>query len=142
MLQVTYARLARVGGKLLLHYKIKKFLVHNQKFVGDDETHLKRTAAWIARAQDATPDQGVSRGNDLLPSSKSNRDGWQPSYPETTGYIIPTMIDIAERLGDVGGLTLEQGDLRADGHDGGLHVAGEDGGFAGMHRGEEGLRWT
>jgi hypothetical protein len=46
--------------------------------------------AWLARAQDCstTHDGGVSRHFSLL-------DGWAPSYPETTGYIIPTFLQQA-----------------------------------------------
>jgi hypothetical protein len=42
---------------------------------------------WLARAQDnsSTRDGGVSRHYSLT-------DGWAASYPETTGYIIPTML--------------------------------------------------
>ena len=56
---------------------------------------LDRMAAainWICRAQDATPDDGVSYG--YFPG----RGGWRPSYPETTGYIIPTLVDFANRF--------------------------------------------
>src|SRR3990172_3706504 len=41
---------------------------------------------WLCLAQDVTGDGGVS-------ASFSLRHGWLPSYPETTGYIIPTMFD-------------------------------------------------
>jgi hypothetical protein len=43
--------------------------------------------AWLCRAQDSskTHDGGIARHYSLL-------DGWSASYPETTGYIIPTMI--------------------------------------------------
>jgi hypothetical protein len=46
---------------------------------------------WICRAQDcsATQDGGVARHYSLL-------SGWAASYPETTGYIIPTMIECAK----------------------------------------------
>ena len=40
---------------------------------------------WLCRAQDATPDDGVAAWYDLL-------RGWSASYPETTGYIIPTFL--------------------------------------------------
>jgi len=42
---------------------------------------------WLVRAQDnsATRDGGVSRHYSLA-------NGWAASYPETTGYIIPTML--------------------------------------------------
>jgi hypothetical protein len=48
--------------------------------------------AWLCRAQDcsATADGGVARVYDL-------REGWSASYPETTGYIAPTFIDLANR---------------------------------------------
>ncbi|MFH1701760.1 MAG: pectate lyase [Candidatus Zixiibacteriota bacterium] len=49
-------------------------------------THLAEAISWLTRAQDATPDDGFARAYNLL-------TGWAPSYPETTGYIIPTLID-------------------------------------------------
>jgi rhamnogalacturonyl hydrolase YesR len=49
---------------------------------------------WLCRAQDATPDDGVSGAYDLV------ADTWYPSYPETTGYIIPIFFDYAARTGD------------------------------------------
>ncbi len=50
--------------------------------------------AWLCAAQDnsATADGGVARDFSLT-------TGWASSYPETTGYIIPTMIDLARRTG-------------------------------------------
>src|SRR5262245_47425915 len=47
--------------------------------------------AWICRAQDATGGDGVSYGFDL-------KSGWLPPYPETTGYIIPTLLRYAGLL--------------------------------------------
>jgi Beta-L-arabinofuranosidase, GH127 len=57
------------------------------------EERLAAAAEWLRRAQDATGDGGVSWSYDL-------RRGWAPSYPETTGYIIPTMLALAARSGD------------------------------------------
>lgn len=54
---------------------------------------LDAAMAWLARAQDATPDGGVSEGYHLY-------HGWLPSYPETTGYIIETFLDYADATGD------------------------------------------
>ena len=50
---------------------------------------------WIARAQDnsATKDGGVARDFGL-------NTGWGASYPETTGYIIPTILEFASRRND------------------------------------------
>lgn len=58
------------------------------------EQVLGATAAWLARAQDATPDDGVAAWYDL--SAKR----WQASYPETTGYIIPTLYHYADVTGE------------------------------------------
>lgn len=47
--------------------------------------------AWLARAQDqsASHDGGVAR-------HFSVSTGWSTSYPETTGYIVPTLLTYAE----------------------------------------------
>ena len=47
------------------------------------------------RAQAATRDDGVSLGYFPL----QNDSGWLPSYPETTGYIIPTLLRYAKIRG-------------------------------------------
>lgn len=49
---------------------------------------------WLCRAQDfsASADGGVARDFSLI-------NGWATSYPETTGYIIPTLIDYGDRTG-------------------------------------------
>jgi len=64
------------------------------------ERQLAAAMSWLCRAQDATPDGGVSRGFALLHKPYFGGRGWQPSYPETTGYIIPTFYDYAQRSGD------------------------------------------
>ena len=51
--------------------------------------HLEAAAGWLRRAQDATVDGGVSWGYRL-------NGGWAASYPETTGYIVPTYLALAE----------------------------------------------
>ncbi|MBZ5495990.1 MAG: hypothetical protein LAP85_06265 [Acidobacteriia bacterium] len=59
----------------------------------DVEIHLKEAADWLRRAQDAGNDRGVSYG--------ARFDGqFLPSYPETTGYIIPTFLRLSEIYGD------------------------------------------
>lgn len=78
----------------------KKFEDRNYCFVGDNLHHLKLSINWLKNAQDITADSGVSRGFNLIHNSKSNNSGWQPSYPETTGYIIPTIIEAANILQD------------------------------------------
>ena len=58
----------------------------------DIPTHLAATAEWIVRAQRATPDDGVAHSYDI------KRRTWLASYPETTGYIIPTLYDYAQHF--------------------------------------------
>src|SRR5579862_7480696 len=60
---------------------------------GADECHLAAAIDWLCRAQDACPEGGVSYAYDL-------RKGWLAAYPETTGYIIPTLFDYACHIGD------------------------------------------
>ncbi|MGD9614723.1 MAG: formyltransferase family protein [Alphaproteobacteria bacterium] len=54
---------------------------------------MKAAAAWLAAAQDSQPDGGIS-GRYRLDR------GWTSSYPETTGYTIPTLLALANVLGD------------------------------------------
>ena len=58
-----------------------------------DADHLLAAAHWLETAQDATPDGGVVGRYRL-------NVGWTSSYPETTGYIIPTFLELASHLKD------------------------------------------
>lgn len=51
-------------------------------------SHIWATYQWICRAQDKSGDGGISGWYNLF-------RGWMPSYPETTGYTIPTMFLMA-----------------------------------------------
>ena len=59
------------------------------------ERAIDAGVGWLSRAQDlsASADGGVARHYSLL-------TGWAPSYPETTGYIIPTLLAHAGLRGD------------------------------------------
>ena len=61
--------------------------------IGSNEEHLKATVEWIKRAQDSTGNGGVS-------AYLNYYIGWENAYPETTGYIIPTMFDYYYYSGD------------------------------------------
>jgi uncharacterized protein YyaL (SSP411 family) len=61
------------------------FMGHDGSLLTNEE-HMKFAADWLASAQDATCDGGVS-------GLYSVRTGWDLSYPETTGYIIPTLLN-------------------------------------------------
>jgi hypothetical protein len=55
------------------------------------ESAVAEAIAWLGRAQDqsASHDGGVARDFSLL-------TGWNASYPETTGYVVPTLIEYAK----------------------------------------------
>lgn len=66
--------------------------------VGQAEDRARLAAAWLLRAQAATPDDGVSLG--YFPFD-GVYGGWRPSYPETTGYIMTSLFRYARRFGDM-----------------------------------------
>ncbi|HZM91943.1 MAG TPA: formyltransferase family protein [Vicinamibacterales bacterium] len=59
----------------------------------DDDVHLTAAAAWLARAQDSTNDGGFAGRYSL-------KTGWTSSYPETTGYLVPTLLSLRTALND------------------------------------------
>lgn len=60
----------------------------------DNRRHLDAAIAWLKHAQDVTGNGGVAQTY-LVRSRR-----WAPSYPETTGYIIPTLYRYAALSGD------------------------------------------
>lgn len=58
-----------------------------------DQDHMVAAARWLEAAQDATPDGGFVGRYRL-------NIGWTSTYPETTGYIIPTLLALASDLKD------------------------------------------
>ena len=59
------------------------------------EAAIDAGIGWLCRAQDmsTTGDGGVAKNFSL-------KSGWSSSYPETTGYIVPTLLDYARTSGD------------------------------------------
>lgn len=59
------------------------------------ERAIGEAVGWLCRAQDSSlsKDGGVARHYSLV-------EGWGTSYPETTGYIVPTMLAYAQWRGD------------------------------------------
>lgn len=55
------------------------------------ERYVRALLQWLARAQDAVAGGGVS-------GYYAFARGWSAAYPETTGYIITTMLEAARRL--------------------------------------------
>lgn len=67
------------------------YLRNGVKPIADEGSErIKLAVRWLYNAQKATPDDGVSLGY-FLGSDKEL--SWRPSYPETTGYIIKSLID-------------------------------------------------
>ena len=65
----------------------------------DHAAHIEAAVDWLSRAQDATGTGGIARGYSLIWSRYFGARGWEPAYPETTGYIIPTLLGAARELG-------------------------------------------
>jgi len=59
------------------------------------EAHLRSAIGWLCRAQDVRDGYGDAGG---VSAGWSFADGWLPSYPETTGYIIETFLAAADVL--------------------------------------------
>jgi hypothetical protein len=93
--------------------------------------HLRATIDWLCRAQDARNGKADSGG---VSAGWSFEDGWLPSYPETSGYIVETFIAAAR--------ILDQPELVDRAHrviDWQLCIQHPDGAFPG-HFGEPGSR--
>ena len=59
----------------------------------DDTIRLRAAVDWLLAAQDASGGTGYAHSYHLI-------YGWQPPYPETTGYIIPSLLRAHAVLGD------------------------------------------
>ena len=95
--------------------------------------HLEAAIAWIKRAQDSSDMGGVAWGYRARRPVRSDAPlGWVAPYPETTGYLIPTMMRYADLTGDedclrrAGRMTSWE-----------LSIQLEDGGFPGGILGEQ-----
>jgi hypothetical protein len=63
---------------------------------GDMGNRMRAAVAWLLRAQDITGTGGVAHG--YFPCDGPS--AWRAAYPETTGYIITTLLRYAARFGD------------------------------------------
>lgn len=57
----------------------------------DDQVHLEAAVAFIMRSIEQCKGRASSKAYQI-------GKGWLPPYRETTGYIIPTLLDLAEHL--------------------------------------------
>lgn len=60
---------------------------------GEDEVHLDAAISWLVKSIDACGGNASSKGYRFL-------KGWMPPYPETSGYIIPTLLALAAERQD------------------------------------------
>src|SRR5437667_9915936 len=90
--QLPFVTLADAGARLL-HPSVAGLLLRDRldrrSKPHSSRRHSEATIRWICRAHDQCGGKGVSAGFSLL-------HGWFPPYPETTGYIIPTLFDYAK----------------------------------------------
>jgi len=63
--------------------------------VYDDDKHIEFASDWLLQAQQVGIDNGYSRGFYLY------KEGWDKSYIETTGYIIPTLLEVYKHTNDI-----------------------------------------
>ena len=78
---------------LIFSRVIAQDLLRRLPAAGSPHDHLQAAIAWLQRAHNASPDDGVSYGFSL-------RGGWRPSYIETSGYIAETFFDLAQDYPD------------------------------------------
>jgi hypothetical protein len=79
---------------------------------------LEAAVGWLCRTHDVTGREGSSKGFSLL-------HGWLPAYPETTGYVLGTLLEYARRRGNRGELVeraqgMGDWEKRLQGADGGI----------------------
>jgi hypothetical protein len=78
---------------------VNGYLTLPRRTLSAPDASLSAAMGWICQAQDVAGDGGVARSYSLAYHRFFRKRGWLPSYPETTGYIIPTMFDYAKRTG-------------------------------------------
>lgn len=77
----------------------KNIAQQDQKGLSDHDPGVEKAIElgikWLCLAQDfsASQDGGVARHYSLI-------NGWATSYPETTGYIVPTLLEFAQQRGN------------------------------------------
>jgi len=90
---VRYRPFVMGHAELLLHQVFDRG--HNARAGFSDEDHLRAAANWLAAAQDSQTDDGIAGRYQL-------DRGWTSSYPETTGYIVPTLLALSDILPEAG----------------------------------------
>jgi len=71
------------------------FKVIRGEKIYENKKHILLASNWLLKAQEIGDDNGYSRGFYLY-----KQKGWDKSYIETTGYIIPTLLNVYRLTGD------------------------------------------
>jgi hypothetical protein len=90
----TSNRRARAFARYVIRDSVRYLGNTPKPIEGETLRRAQLAAEWLARAQDATDDGGFSHG--YFPFRCTS--GWRESYPETTGYTIPTLLAYAAAL--------------------------------------------
>ncbi len=94
-------RLFKKDNREFRHHVLRDFGRYITSSVRADHSdplpNIRSAVSWLLRAQQETADDGVSLG--YFPC-RNESGKWVPSYPETTGYIITTLLAYAGRFND------------------------------------------
>lgn len=85
--------LMRRAHPVWLRHEFHRWSGRDRQPVADLAIHLEAAAQWLAHAHDIGANAGVPAFYDI------GRQRWEASYPETTGYIIPTFYAYADHSG-------------------------------------------
>jgi hypothetical protein len=107
------SRARRLGNLMVMGMRDTIGLV--RELGGSHPTAMRRAdaieagVAWLCLTHDITGQRGCSKGYSLL-------RGWYPAFPETTGYIIGTVLAFGRRTGDPSYIerALEMGDWEVE----------------------------
>lgn len=94
------ARELRCGNREALRLTLRDLLRLAAQAPRQPSEHLAAAIDWIRRAHDAGGAGGVARSYCVAWNPSFRKRGWLDPYPETTGYIIPTLFDYARHAGD------------------------------------------
>jgi hypothetical protein len=90
---ISHLRALKKNALLKVDQLKRSRLYHDCPGSSKIDPHLQEAVSWLKRAQDAGNDDGVSYGADFGAP-------FLESYPETTGYIIPTFLKLSDYFKD------------------------------------------
>ncbi len=91
-MKLSPGQLMRIPNRRVLLRACRRALLPERTGSTDLLRSLEAAFQWTCAAQDSRPDGGVAGYYNLV-------RGWGESYPETTGYIIPTLLHYAKTMG-------------------------------------------